>query len=240
MRSATSILLLAGLSFGQMEATIVPDSAAPHPAPQVAPIAAKEASPAPADTAKPVVVATAAPPTSAATAPATSVRAGEDWQLALDFADIAGSGHVRTRHFHHTAHQTNVCCLDAAWFPLAAGSGRLRAGGFADVGGWSQNLPDATSVLLADLTVGGSVLGAIPIGTFWGVWTRADLGLSNLLIQRRTTGLDWGVGYAIRAGVSLRPWGRTIFLGAGFDGRDYLNVDLKDVPAVTLSFGGWL
>lgn len=240
MRSSRFLLLLAGIPFAQTEVGPMADTAAPASVALPASVVREATGPSVSDTAKVRILPAPAAPNSPPQEQPTAKSEGEDWQLTLDFADIAESGEANTRHLHQTEHQSNLCCLDLAWYPLIRGEGKLRAGGFSNVGGWNQNLTDGSSVLLADLTVGGTFLGTVPLGQIWGVWARADLGVSNLVIERHTTGMDWGLGYAIRTGFSGRPWGSTLFVGLGMDWRRYLNVDLKAVPATTLFFGGWL
>lgn len=239
MRTGNLLFLLAGISFGQSEPGPAADTAAQPPIAAPAPVAQEAARPAAPDTTRARVSRPSGAQESVRSESSVAKGADENWQLTLDFGDVAETGRVMTRHFHQSEHQSNLCCVDVAWYPWSAGEGKLRAGGFANVGGWNQNLMDQSSVMLADLTLGGSVLGAIPLGSIVGLWARADLGVSNLVIHRHITGMDWGLGSAIRAGLSLHPWGHTLFAGAGMDWRDYLNVDLKAVPAVTLFLGGW-
>lgn len=240
MKSSRFIMLLAGMPFAQAEIGPLPDTAAPASVVAPAPVARETLHPSVSDTAKVRILPAPAASGSPRKEKSVAYAEGENWQVTLDFADIAESGETNTRHFHQKEHQSNSCCLDLAWYPVNGGQGRLRAGGFANLGGWNQKLTDGSSVLLADLTVGGSFLGAIPLGNIWGVWARTDLGVSNLVIERHITGMDWGLGWAIRAGFSGRPWGSTLFVGAGMDWRTYLNVDLKAIPATTLLLGGWL
>jgi len=162
------------------------------------------------------------------------------WQLTLDFADITDSGLMNERHFHQTDDQTNLCCVDLAWLPLRLGSDHFRAGAFGNLGGWHQILSDGSAATIADLSVGGSLLGSVPFDTTWLGWARADLGVSNLLVHRHTTGMDWGMASALRFGIAFPLLGHRGFLGGGFDYRDYWHLDMHEVPGLTLFLGEWI
>jgi len=162
------------------------------------------------------------------------------WQLTLDFADITDSGLMNERHLHQTDDQTNLCCLDLAWLPLRLGTDRFQAGAFGNLGGWHQILTDGSAVTVGDLSLGGSLLGSVPFDTTWLGWARVDLGVSNLLVQRHTTGMDWGMASAFRFGIAFPFWGHLGFFGGGVDFRDYWHLDVHEVPGLTLFLGEWI
>jgi len=190
----------------------------------------------------------ATPPSAPPSAPVIGPRVAEPknrnapgpWQLTLDFADITDSGLMNERHLHQTDDQTNLCCLDLAWLPLRVGSERFRAGAFADLGGWHQILTDGSAVTVGDLSLGGSLLGSVPFDTTWLGWARMDLGVSNLLVHRHTTGMDWGMASSFRFGLAFPFWGHLGFLGGGVDFRDYWHLDVHEVPGLTLFLGEWI
>ena len=161
------------------------------------------------------------------------------WQLALDFADISDSA-VNKRHFNQSEDQTILCCIDAAWLPAASSEGWIRAGAFGSLGGWHQDLPDHTKVTVVDLSVGPTLLGVAPLWADWKGWARVELGVSNLVVDRNTTGMDWGWAGAVRAGLAF-PIGDALgFFGGGFDVRDYWHLDVKNVPVLNLFVGVWI
>jgi hypothetical protein len=162
------------------------------------------------------------------------------WQLTLDFADITDSGLTNERHLHQTDDQTNLCCVDLAWLPLRVWSDRVQAGAFGNLGGWHQILTDGSAVTVADLSAGGSLLGSVPFDSTWLGWARVDLGVSNLLVHRHSTGMDWGMANAFRFGIAFPFWGHLGYLGGGLDYRDYWHLDVHEVPGLTLFLGEWI
>jgi hypothetical protein len=157
----------------------------------------------------------------------------------LDIGDVDGCGEFTQRHFHQYPAQTNACCLDLAWFPVHFDSGSASVGAFANAGGWHQILTDESDVTVADLALGVSALASRSLAPIGDAWARLDLGVSNLLVRRKTTGMDWGAAGAVRFGITrpVGPW--KFFLGAGVDFRRYLDLDVHDIPVLTLFLGEW-
>jgi hypothetical protein len=227
------------LSFGTAQAEPSADSATARDATHVA----ESAGPVPAaaiDSTPPAVSPppAATPDHSRRTRPEGGIS--RKWQLTLDFADISDSGLGNARHLHQTVDQTNLCCLDIAWIPWVSRAGWIQAGGFGNLGGWHQDLDDNSAVTMVDFALGPSLLGSIPLGASGRGWARLDLGVSNLLIHRRTTGMDWGLAGAVRVGAAFPLWGALGFFGGGMDFRDYWHLDVGSVPALTLFVGEWI
>lgn len=155
------------------------------------------------------------------------------WTILLDFADLDGGGRRNQRHFAWRDSSSNLCCLDLSWTPWRSEAG-LFLGSTLDIGHVKQKLSDATDVGLTDLLVAGS-LGWHPGG--FGPWIRGDLGIATLVVARRSVGSDWGVGGSLRAGwiFSVGRW--ALLAGGGGDWRAYANLDVEDVPAVTIFAG---
>lgn len=158
--------------------------------------------------------------------------AGGNWTLLVDLADVDGGKRLNQRHMR-TDSITNLCCLDFAWTPLRPAP-RLAVGVSANLGRLSQELSDGTIVEISDILVASSVLYRRE-GS--GLWARVDLGISTLVVDRITVGVDWGVGGAVRAGWRWERPPVAWIAGLGWDFRHYAHLDMKDVPAITLSAG---
>ena len=241
MRWPAAFCLICWLPFVRTSAQTPADSSATPQVVPMAPASVEPVSPARFDSA---ATAPIQPPAEVArpekvVAPSSAKRV-RSWQLALDFADITDSGLINERHLHQTVDQTNLCCLDVAWLPLASSAGWIQAGGFGNLGGWHQDLSDGTKVTVVDLSLGPSLLGTFPLWPRWRGWARLDLGVSNLLIQRNTTGMDWGWAGAFQVGAAFPLWGALGFFGGGVDFRDYWHLDVKAVPALNLFVGEWI
>jgi hypothetical protein len=88
--------------------------------------------------------------------------------------------------------------------------------------------------------VGPTLLGVVPLWPGWKGWARLELGVSNLVVDRNTTGMDWGWAGAMRTGLAF-PMGDALgFFGGGFDFRDYWHLDVKNVPVLNLFVGVWI
>lgn len=160
-------------------------------------------------------------------------RSGNDWSVFLDLVDVDGEYRLNQRHFGEKANSTNLCCLDLAWTPWHPGT-RLAVGASANVGWWRQIVSDGSVLEVSDILFASSVkfeqAGA-------GPWARLDLGVSTLVVDRITVGVDWGVGGAARVGWR-HPWESMALVGgAGWDFRHYVHLDMKDIPAITLFAG---
>lgn len=184
-----------------------------------------------------VVVAHPVPVAPAATAvPRTSFASAHRFELLLDLLDIDGDKRINQRHFDDEPRKSNMCCLDAAWIPWSRPDG-FSLGVSGNLGQWSQDLRDGTVLQVTDLLVASS-LGYRQVET--GPWARVDLGISTLVVDRRTVGVDWGVGGAVRAGWRFGKDTWALICGGAWDFRRYFSLDVKDVPALTLFAGAEL
>lgn len=92
------------------------------------------------------------------------------------------------------------------------------------------------STTVSDLVIGGN-LTAKGNALRSGPWARTDIGLSFLTVTRMTTGLDFGLAAALRAGWAFSFDDFALVVGAGTDTRRYLNLDVHPVTAATISAG---
>lgn len=205
---------------------------APAPAVDSAPVAVP---PAPATVAAPLPAPVAVAPASKAV-PRAPLDKSHRLELLLDLFDIDGDQRLNQRHFNDEPKKSNFCCVDAAWIPWSRPDG-FSLGVSGNLGQWSQDLTDRSVVQVTDLLVASS-LGYRRLAT--GPWARVDLGISTLVVDRRTVGVDWGVGGALRAGWRIDKDTWALICGGAWDFRRYFNLDVKNVPALTLFVGAEL
>jgi len=154
----------------------------------------------------------------------------------LDLSDVNAQYRTGQRHFHKNATQTNYCCLDVSWSPVSLWKDRFQFGPLVDFGGWTQTMSTGPATTLNDLVAGVNL--STPIRTTKsGPWARVDLGLSTLFVTRRTTGADFGLAAAVRAGWNFTIDGYSLILGMGTDTRQYLSLDMKPITAATIFAG---
>lgn len=154
----------------------------------------------------------------------------------LDLSDLNADKRTGQRHFHRNSKQTNYCCFDVAWSPVPVFRNWLRFGPVVNFGGWFQDMESGPSTAVSDLVIGGN-LAARGRVLRSGPWARTDLGLSLLTVTRKTTGVDFGLAAALRAGWAFSFDGFALIVGAGTDTRQYLNLDVHPITAATLSAG---
>lgn len=157
----------------------------------------------------------------------------KDWTVLLDFADIDGGSRVNQRHLRTRSASYNHCCFDAAWTPWHP-SKKSSIGPVVDLGRWKQDLSDGTTVDVYDILVATGARYAKP-GS--GPWARFDLGVSTLVVKRRTKGADWGLGGSLRGGWRFDFGHWAAVCGGSWDFRKYVHLDMEDVPASTLFAG---
>jgi hypothetical protein len=175
------------------------------------------------------------------TAPARVVPAKADASsliLTLDLADITAEG-LQQRHFHTWPKQADYCCVDLAWYPATAFQGAVEWGASANLGGWRQTLSqDWSHVAFTDAAAGASFL--YDPGRRSGIWARADLGGSVLLVHRTMTGVAPGLAGQVRVGYGFRALDRDCQVSVGTDARWWPALDVRQDPALILSLGGRL
>jgi len=173
------------------------------------------------------------PPNRSSTVLAAPPKHPRRFAILFDLLDVDADGHTNQRHFASHRDRTNVCCLDLAWTPLNISSSGFL-GVSANLGTRSQDLSDSTTVSLTDGLLGAALGYATPGG---GPWGRIDAGISSLVVTRRTTGVDWGLGWALRAGWAFHFPGYAILAGGGVDGRKYLDLNVREIQAATFFLG---
>lgn len=156
--------------------------------------------------------------------------------LLIDFADVNAQYKTNQRHFRSDAQRTNYCCFDATWQPVSLAEEHLWFGPVLNVGGWMQKMDQGPAVVVNDVLLGTSLLARLDPRSS-GPWVRADLGLSLLTISRRTTGMDYGYGAALRAGWLFSLGKMDWIVGMGTDMRSYGTLDMKPITAATLFAG---
>jgi hypothetical protein len=156
--------------------------------------------------------------------------------LLIDFGDVNAQYKTNQRHFRSNAKKTNYCCVDAAWLPVSLAEDHLWLGPALNFGGWTQKMDQGPEAMFNDLLVGTSLQARLDPRKS-GPWVRADVGLSLLTISRRTTGMDYGYGAALRAGWLFSLGRLDWIVGMGTDTRSYENLDMKPITAATLFAG---
>jgi len=179
-----------------------------------------------------IIVLLAALAASTAAPDETRELADGNWTLLVDFADVDGGKRLNQRHLRDDS-LVSFCCLDVAWAPLRP-TPRIAMGVSTNLGYWKQDLPGGLAVAVSDILIASSLLYGRD-GS--GPWARLDLGVSTLVVDRITVGVDWGLGGSVRAGWRWERDPVAWIAGLGWDFRRYVHLDIKDVPAITLSAG---
>lgn len=168
--------------------------------------------------------------------PAQALR---DRVVRVDLLDVDGAGRLNQRHAQHWAKRTVACCLDLAWLPWRPAGDWLQFGGGVDLGGWVQDMETGPHVRVADLLLEGSARISCG-GTSLSPWARLDLGPALLVVERREVGVDLGLGGALQVGLAYTGEATDLLFGAGLDFRRYANLDVAEIPALTISVGAGL